>query len=251
MAEKFPSLNAEGSGMYPLVLCNRPDCLLQLYIKQLREKNKPRTKLRAQQLARHGAKWTGIPEPRKHIKRRCLDRYCTSREAVEALLGAVEIKGCVLDMCGGPGVAIATRLGATCKVITNDISTGLSPGGLPPDTNLDASLASFGADFLLAKPGQRPDWVLTSPPYKGALEYVKSALSLAAKGVALKLPLSFLEPCADRGKWLQANPPAVCVFLRRVRYTPAHVMVGEFWGVWYADSGSARTCDTRMVFCPE
>lgn len=105
----------------------------------------------------------------------------------------------------------------------------MSPGSKQaPDTHLDASATTFCADFLEDGVQQRPDWVVTSPPYKGALKFVKATLSVAKKGVALKLPLSFLEPCADRGEWLSANPPALCVLLRRARYTPVQVMVGEF-----------------------
>lgn len=92
---------------------------------------------------------------------------------------------------------------------------------------------------------------MTSPPYKGAFNFVKAALSVAEKGVALKLPLSFLEPCEDRGAWLSANPPALCVFLRRAKYTPAKVMVGEFWGVWYNTRVDATAAGaSKLVFCP-
>ncbi|CAB1109640.1 unnamed protein product [Ectocarpus sp. CCAP 1310/34] len=45
---------------------------------------------------------------------------------------------------------------------------------LPPDTNLDASSASFTDDYLTAHNGQQPDWVVTSPTYKGALAFVKA-----------------------------------------------------------------------------
>ncbi|CAN0056580.1 unnamed protein product, partial [Pylaiella littoralis] len=131
--------------------------------------------------------------------RRRLDRYCTSPEAVDALRDAVAISGCVLDMCGGPEDAVAQRCGGTCEVLTNDVSS---------------SVLSFRDDFLKANSGKRPDWVVTSPPYKGAVGFVKAALAVATKGAALKLPLSFLEPCADRGGWLAETPPAVCVFLR-------------------------------------
>lgn len=115
------------------------------------------------------------------------------------------------------------------------------------DTNFDASVPTFGEDYL-SSGVQRPDWVVTSPPYKGAIQFVKAALAVATKGVALKLPLSFMEPCGDRGVWLQTNTPSVCIFLRRVTYTPAHVTVGEFWGVWY--KSAARDVPTRLVYCP-
>ncbi|CAN0206090.1 unnamed protein product [Pylaiella littoralis] len=140
-------------------------------------------------------------------------------------------------MCGGPGDAVATRLERTCEVLMNDVRS---------------SLASFPDDVVNATDGKQPDWVLTSPTYKNALVFVKAAMSVAKKSVALKLPLTFLEPCADRGGWLQANPPS-CVFLRRDRHAPDHrVMVDEFWGVLYTDSrGSADSSGARLIFCSE
>lgn len=98
----------------------------------------------------------------------------------------------------------------------------------------------------LRRPVNNP--IVTSPPYKGAIKFVKAALEVAKHGVALKLPLSFMEPCGDRATWLKENSPSVCVFLRRSTYTPALVIVGEFWGVWY--KGDNVTGGTRMVFCP-
>ncbi|CAB1103776.1 unnamed protein product [Ectocarpus sp. CCAP 1310/34] len=122
---------------------------------------------------------------------------------------------------------------------------------LSPDTNLDASSASFADDYLAAHNGQQPDWVVSSPPYEGALAFVKAALTVAKEGVALKLPLSFLEPCADRAVWLQANPPALCMMMSRARYQPALVRVGEFRGVWYPPgSGSSSSDSTKLLFLP-
>ncbi|CAN0217552.1 unnamed protein product [Ectocarpus sp. 6 AP-2014] len=119
------------------------------------------------------------------------------------------------------------------------------------DTNLDASLELFPEDFLAAYSGKRPEWVVTSPPYSRALTFVKAAMSLATKGVAFKMPIFFLEPCADRGGWLQTNPPSVCVFLCRAKYTRANnAKTGDFWGVWYTQEMSCRN-RTRLVFCPE
>ncbi|CAN0429912.1 unnamed protein product [Pylaiella littoralis] len=176
-----------------LALCKREDCLLPLYKKHEQEESKERERRITKRKPRHSRVWSAAPEPVRHLKRQDLDRYCTSPKAVGALLGAVSITGCVLDMCGGPGDAVATRLRGTCEVITNDVNSRFSP-----DTNLDVTSVSFSDDFLKAL-GKQPDWVVTSPPYKNALTCVKAALSVANIGVALKLPLSFLEPCHDRG----------------------------------------------------
>ncbi|CAM9850003.1 unnamed protein product, partial [Hapterophycus canaliculatus] len=48
-----------------------------------------------------------------------------------------------------------------------------------------------------------------------AIKFVEAAVEVSRYGVALKLPLSFVEPCADRASWLKENPPSVCIFLRR------------------------------------
>ncbi|CBN77345.1 expressed unknown protein [Ectocarpus siliculosus] len=71
--------------------------------------------------------WRTAPAPQTHLRRRWLDRYCTSPEAVDALLGAVDITGCVLDMCGGPTDAVATRLRSACEILTNDVSSPPHP----------------------------------------------------------------------------------------------------------------------------
>ncbi|CAB1103497.1 unnamed protein product [Ectocarpus sp. CCAP 1310/34] len=192
MGDKFPGLKCGDPSIDKLVLCERAGCLLELFVLNQQRESRAPTKRRA----KRGPKWTCAAEPVKQLKRWCFDCYCTLPAALEALLGVVSISG------------------------------------LSPDTNLDASSASFTDDFLAAHHGQQPDWVVTSPPYKGALAFVKAALTVAKKGVALKLPLSFLEPCADRAGWLQANPPALCMMMSRARYQPAHERVGEFWGVW-------------------
>ncbi|CAN0114147.1 unnamed protein product, partial [Hapterophycus canaliculatus] len=133
--------------------------------------------------------------------RRPLDRYYTSPEAVTALLAEVEIQRLVLDICGGPDGAVATILEPSCRVLTNDIR------------NRSEAITPF-----CCRGAERLDWVVTSPPYKGAIKFVNAALAVATVGVALKSPLSFMEPCVDGSAWLQENLPSKCIFLRRVRY---------------------------------
>ncbi|CAB1118066.1 unnamed protein product [Ectocarpus sp. CCAP 1310/34] len=142
-----------------VALCKRSGYLLELYKKHERARSRERVAWKAEQTPRHSRTWSAAPEPVTHDKRRRLDRYCTSPGAVDALRDAVDIMGCVLDMCGGPEAAVALGFGGTCEVLTNDVGSRLSP-----DSNLDASLLSFPSDFLKAHPGKQPDWVVTSPP---------------------------------------------------------------------------------------
>lgn len=100
-----------------LLLCKRAGCLLDLFSKEER-----RASLQ-QRLSstRNRSHAFSMPEPVSPRKRLTLDRYCTSPEAMRALVANVHIRGLVLDMCGGPGDAVATTLESTCRVVTNDI----------------------------------------------------------------------------------------------------------------------------------
>lgn len=64
----------------------------------------------------------------------------------------------------------------------------------------------------------RPDWIVTSPPYKNVLNILQRALRVARFGVAFKLRLGFLEPTKSRGTWLNENPPHALVVLLRATY---------------------------------
>lgn len=118
VSAKFPRLVF--SSDRPFLLCKRAGCLLDLYSKQEMKRRK-RIHGHALSSASKRAHVRGPPEPAKHLNRRPLDRYCTSPEAVTALLAEVEIKGLVLDICGGPDDAVATILEPSCRVVTNDI----------------------------------------------------------------------------------------------------------------------------------
>ncbi|CAB1103963.1 unnamed protein product [Ectocarpus sp. CCAP 1310/34] len=163
ITENFPGLAV--LSITPLVLCQRAGCLLNLYDKRMRVLSKERIARKLKLVPAARTKWTGSPEPVRQLQRRLLDRCCTSDAAVEVLLRAVDISGRVLDMCGGPCDAVARLLGATCELITNDISGRLSPGSKKaPDMHLDASATTFCAAFLENSIQQRPDWVVKSPP---------------------------------------------------------------------------------------
>ncbi|CAN0255934.1 unnamed protein product, partial [Ascophyllum nodosum] len=98
--------------------------------------------------------------------------------------------------CGSRGDAISHVLSERgCSVTTNDINRMLSADG-----HMDAASAEFVEHFL--EEGRRPEWFVTSPPYRNALTFVKNACRIATVGVAFKLRLSFLEPVVSRAQWL-------------------------------------------------
>jgi hypothetical protein len=137
----------------------------------------------------------------------------------------------VLDPCGSDLDAVAQTLPrlATCKVYCND-----SDAALPAKTHVDATSALFWDSV------GRPDWVVGSPPYHSASTIVQHALRVATVGVAFKLRLSFLEPCADRAQLLKQHSPTHMIVLPRVVYRKQSVggsrdWMTEAWFIWCKD----------------
>ncbi|CAM9996857.1 unnamed protein product [Ectocarpus sp. 12 AP-2014] len=139
--------------------------------------------------------------------------YCTSPEAMDALLGAVDITGCVLDMCCGPTDAVTTRLRSTCEILTNDMSSGR-----PADTNLDASLESFLEDYLAAYSGKRPEW----PSVQQGSDFCEGRHVVGDKRRGIQ-DAHFFPGTLRRPGWLAANEPPVCVCIS----TQSHIHACE------------------------
>ncbi|CAN0402120.1 unnamed protein product, partial [Pylaiella littoralis] len=142
---------------------------------------------------------------------------------IEDLLDHVRIEGSVLDRCGSRGDALNLILAERgCDVTTNDI--------LPADTHMDATSVPFVEHFMDG--GRRPDWVVSSPPYKNALVILKNACQIAKVDVAFKLRLNFLEPVPSRAQWLIDNPPSTVIVLSRATYRGRQSSGVEAWLVW-------------------
>jgi hypothetical protein len=191
-------------------------------------------KRRARDLRSGGSNRTFAPHCRSHW-----DRYTTSKEQLAALTAQVRIQGIrtcvtglgvcvagsVLDPSGCRKDAVHTLLDGSpgiAFVRCNDLD-----GRLPADWHLDATLPELWRECAPA------DWVVGSPPYSCARMVLEHALEFAQVGVALKLRLSFLEPCLNRVDLLSNNPPTQLVVLPRETYVggSADWMV-EAWFVW-------------------
>ena len=71
---------------------------------------------------------------------------------------------------------------------------------------MDASSVEFVEYFL--EEDRRPEWFVSSPPYRNAFAFLKNACRIAKVDVAFKLRLNFLEPVNSRAQGLMQNPPA-------------------------------------------
>lgn len=134
-----------------------------------------------------------------------------------------------MDPCGCRLDAVATVLpqASICTVTCNDLDRKLAA-----DTHMDATSPEFWASI------DSIDWVVGSPPFSHAPIILQHALEHAKVGVAFKLRLSFLEPCANRVALLTHSPPTRLIVLPRVVYqkrlcASSPDWITEAWFVWY------------------
>lgn len=126
--------------------------------------------------------------------RTAFDFYETPAWQTRALVKRVQIAGRVLECCVGDR-SLANELQHS-TVITNDVN----PERVA-DFHLDATQAESWAQF------PEVDWVVTNPPFNGAMQILKHAHAKARFGVVMLLRISFLEPTKERGPWLVNAPP--------------------------------------------
>ena len=184
------------------------------------------------------------------------DRFTTSVDQLDQLLSFVTPCGVVADICGGqldvvykhfsrrlPGssplvdmVGTARAGGGEAVAVTNCVTNDLNHL-VKSHYHMDCSSSDFENTWkeTVAAEHDVVDWVITSPPYgANAAKCVASALRLARRGVAMKLRITFLEPCADRVQLLRDNPVDLVVSMKRDgSKEKSNDTVCEGWFVWY------------------
>jgi hypothetical protein len=113
----------------------------------------------------------------------------------------------VLEPCSGRDAISDVLVEYGCTVYTNDIDDRH-----PSQTHEDATVRSYW------KAAPVVQWIVTNPPFSAAFELVQYAKDHAMVGVALLLRKSFLEPTAERGGWLNVNPPTRVIGLPRYNF---------------------------------
>ena len=137
------------------------------------------------------------------------DLYTSDPKAVQALLEAFPLNQYVFEPCAGLG-----HISELIKKTGRDVITS--------DINDYGYKLDFQRDFFQVKRGDvtapTPFDIVTNPPYKGALDFVKHAIELLEDGgrVIMLLRIQFLEGI-ERGQFFKEHPPRfVYVFTRRV-----------------------------------
>jgi len=217
----FPNLAALQARSH---LCASSNCLYSTW-RAFQRSSDPVTFVRRRRVAMSSQhQLVSGPYCRSHT-----DRYVTQAAQLKLLVASLEITGSVLDPCGGSSDVVSQLLPALtqCEVLCNDIDVNV-----PASSHGDAYRAEFWDS--IADP---PDWIIGSPPYAAAARIVRHAIGAAKVGVAFKLRLSFLEPCADRIDLLQNCPPSSMLVLPRTTYSKqicgsSRDWMCEAWFVW-------------------
>ena len=137
------------------------------------------------------------------------DFYATNPKSVEALIrtGVLGQPKNILECCVGAG-HIANTLQNKYPNIKIDGIDIINRGY--PNTIV--------ADFLNYEFKEKYDWIVTNPPYKDVLNYVKKALD-TADNVAMFLKLTFLES-KNRKEFFEKNKSLRYVFVFSERQQP-------------------------------
>ena len=148
--------------------------------------------------------------------RRARDFYETSPWQVDALSDHLpELAGVVWECCVGDGSLLA-RLRENRPdldaVVTNDLDATK-----PASYHLDATRAETWATLMFDH--DRPDWIITNPPFSAAFPILQHAVAIARQGVVIMARLSFMEPTQSRGPWLAAHPCDKRITLERYSFT--------------------------------
>jgi hypothetical protein len=152
------------------------------------------------------------------------DFYPTPPEATQALLDVERFAGSIWEPACGDG-AIAQVLEANeYTVISSDL--------------VDRGYGESRIDFLMERVLRAPN-IVTNPPFKLAVPFVRHSLGLGAAKVAMLLKIAFLEG-VERAELFRASPLArVHVFSKRVTFKNAtrgevngSGMMAFAWFVW-------------------
>ena len=155
------------------------------------------------------------------------DFYATPPSATEALLSVELFDGPIWEPACGNGAISEVLKGAGHSVISTDL--------------VDRGYGEPRIDFLMETRPQSPN-IVTNPPFKLGAQFVRKAVQLTTKKVAMLLKVPFLEGI-DRGDIFDELPFArLWVFRRRQTFLRGGVdpvtmngyggMIAYGWFVW-------------------
>jgi hypothetical protein len=154
------------------------------------------------------------------------DYYATEPKALELLLDVETFNHDVWECACGEGHLSEVLIKRGYNVLSTDL--------------IERGYGRGGVDFLAVNERWNGD-ILTNPPYRYALDFVKKRLSIVPEGnrVIMFLKILFLEG-KERGEFFKSNPPKV-VYVSRSRlrcringrFTPGMSSATAYaWFIW-------------------
>jgi hypothetical protein len=155
------------------------------------------------------------------------DFYPTPRRGIDALLAVEKFEGAIWEPACGDGAISEALKAAGYHVQSTDL--------------VDRGYGTAGIDFLMEYASQAPN-IVTNPPFKLAVPFVRKSLELSSGKVAMLLKIAFLEGI-ERAKLFKESPLArVHVFSQRLAFVPGGTtgartldgggMMAFAWFVW-------------------
>lgn len=159
--------------------------------------------------------------------RQAEDYYATEPKATEWLCKLESFKGPILEPSCGEGHMAKVLMAHGYEVVARDL--------------VDRGFGTSGKDFLAIDNTAWQGDIITNPPYKFALEFVRKALAIIPNGhkVGMFLKIQFLEGKARRQLFDSTPPKTVWVSSSRLKCA----MNGDFDSV-----GSSASCYAWFVW---
>jgi hypothetical protein len=133
------------------------------------------------------------------------DFYPTPARAIESLLRAESFEGDIWEPACGDGAISEPLEAAGYEVVSTDL--------------VDRGYGESGVDFLMEWQCRAPN-IVTNPPFKLAVPFVRKALDLTSGKVCMLLKIAFLEGQERAGLFAESPLARVHVFSQRLAFVP-------------------------------
>lgn len=155
-----------------------------------------------------GTSLVGMSQTRKRVEN---DFYATPRNATEAILNMVELKGSILEPAAGQGhiSVVLKRKYPYNEIVSTDLVQRNEKFGVP---------IQGGIDFLTHDFNRKFDNIITNPPFNMAQEFIERALQLADDKVIIFAKIQLLE--GNKRKEMFDNAPLKYVYVFSKRVNP-------------------------------
>lgn len=154
----------------------------------------------------NGTSLAGMSLSRKRVEN---DFYATPRNATEAILNKVNLKGSILEPAAGEGhiSVVLKEKYPDSKIVSTDLVQREERFGVHIKGGIDFLTYDFKENF---------DNIITNPPFNIAQEFVERALKLANDKVIMFAKIQFLEGNRRRKMFDKAPLKYVYVFSKRI-----------------------------------